>query len=405
MKAFARAGRVAVLLMAGGLIAACSKGPSPAPARPIKFYQSPMHPWITSEQPGNCTICGMALVPVYADAPPGPEPSAGDLTLHADSLRALGVRTTPVRRGELRLTRNFSGIFEDDDNRHRVIAAFYDGRIERVYVDHVGQYVKRGEPLVAIYSPDLLYVVRELQTASQRGDTAVAASSARRLVQFGLSPDQVNALAKQREPAYTVDLLAPADGTILVRRAYEGQYLKTGEPLFETGDLARLWFHAEVYERDLPAIRVGEPATVTTPAVPGRTFPGTVTFVDPNFDAKSRSTKVRVEVDNPRVEGGRHGQRYLLPHRAFGEVEIRAELGGALLVPRSALLRDGRRSVVYVEKSPGRYEPRAVVVGRTGDDDVEITAGLTEGERVVTAGNLMIDAEAELRGSLAEPAK
>ena len=196
-------------------------------------------------------------------------------------------------------------------------------------------------------------------------------------------------------------MLAPISGTVLIKKAFKGQYIKTGEPLFEMGNLSRLWFHAEVYERDLPDIRIGQKATLTTPTVPGREFEGTVTFIDPNFDSRTRSTKVRIEVDNPPVNGDQHGLQRVLPHRAYAEAEIAANFGEALVIPRSAVLRDGRRSVVYVEKSPGAYEQRSVKTGRVGDEGIEILNGLKEGERVVAQGNLMIDAEAQLRGSIA----
>jgi Cu(I)/Ag(I) efflux system membrane fusion protein len=386
--------RAGAALLLSAILSACSK-PAPDPERRVKFYQSPMHPWITSDRPGNCTICGMKLVPVYE----GEAGVSSDLiTLSDSSKRVLGVETAPVRRAELTRALRFSGIFEDDDNLHRIVAAFYDGRIEKVYVDHVGQYVEKGQPLAAIYSPELLYVVREFQTAAGGGNQEIARTSARRLVQYGLSAAQVEGLAHQKEPAYTIDLLSPISGTILVRKAYQGQYIKTGEPLFELGNLGRLWFHAEVYEQDLPGVRIGQKAVLNSPAVPGRDFEGTVTFIDPNFDPVSRSTKVRIEVQNPSAVSPEHGLSYLLPHRSFGEARISGDLGEALVAPRSAILRDGRRAIAYVEKAPGAYESREVRTGRVGDDGIEILSGLKEGERVVTRGNLMIDAEAQLRG-------
>jgi len=381
-----------ILLLAS--LAACSKPPEDA--RKVKIYQSPMHPWITSDKPGSCTICGMALVPVYE----GQEGAAGAenvISLSEASRRTLDVATTPVRRIDLTKSLRFSGILEDDENLHRVIAAFYDGRIDHVYVQHVGKYVEKGQPLAAIYSPELLYIVREFQSAMRGKNDAVARNSAQRLVQFGLSPDQISSLARQPDTVFTIDLLAPISGTILTKKAFQGQYIKTGEPLFEMGDLARLWFHAEVYERDLPDIRIGQKASITTTTVPGREFPGEVTFIDPNFDDKTRSTKVRIEVDNPLAEGDNTGLRRLLPLRAYAEATLKAGLGSLLVVPRSAVLQDGRRSLVYVEQSPGHYEPKAVRVGRVGDEGVEVLEGLKEGDKVVTQGNLMIDAEAQLR--------
>lgn len=385
------------LLGAALLLQGCTK---PAEeGRKIKFYQSPMHPWITSDKPGNCTICGMALTPVYEGDKPL-DAAAGQILLHGNSAGVLGVTTVPVRKLALTRSLRFSGILEDDENIHRVIAAFYDGRIEQVNVLHVGQYVEKGQPLAAIYSPELLYVVREFQNAMRGKNDSVARNSAQRLIQYGLTTEQVAALAKQPETVYTIDLLAPISGTVLTKKAYKGQYIKTGEPLFEMGDLARLWFHAEVYERDLAGIRIGQKATLRTPSVPGREFVGVVTFIDPNFDAQTRSTKVRIEVDNPPADGDAHGLRRILPHRAYAEATILADIGEALVVPRSAVLRDGRREVAYVENGAGQYEQRAVKTGRIGDEGIEIVEGLKDGDRVVTQGNLMIDAEAQLRSGV-----
>jgi Cu(I)/Ag(I) efflux system membrane fusion protein len=394
--------RLLILALAlGGLLAACSKS-TPPPGGTPTTYQCPMHPWITSDHPGNCTICGMALVPAR-DANPGAD-SGTTLKLHDASVAALGVTTVPARRLPLTRALRFSGIFEDDENIHRIVAAFYDGRIEQVFVDHVGQYIEKGRPLASIYSPELLYVVREYQNAARSGETGIMRNAAQRLVQFGLDPGQVAALAKKDGDVYAIDLLAPISGTILVKKAYKGQYIKTGEPLFEMGDLSRLWFHAEVYERDLPDIRAGQKAVVTTPTVPGREFPGEVTFIDPNFNPASRSTQVRIVVDNPVAGSGEHGQRHLLPHRAYAEARIDAAIGESLVLPRSAVLRDGGREIVYVEKSPGSYEPRAVKTGRVGDEGIEILDGLAENERVVAQGNLLIDAEAQLRNVAAAAA-
>jgi Cu(I)/Ag(I) efflux system membrane fusion protein len=381
-----------VLLAAMCLLAACSK----APERTPKFYQSPMHPWITSDKPGSCTICGMQLVPVYEETKTSPL-AAGEIEVSPRSISLLGAATAPVTKAPVTREIRVSGILEDDDTQHRVVAAFYEGRIERVYVQQTGQRVRAGQPLASIYSPELLYVVREFQNAVQRGkNDPIAVNARNRLIQYGLAPAQVDGLANQPRDLYAIDLLAPADGTVLVRNAWQGQYVKNGEPLFETGNLARMWFKAELYERDIASVRLGQKAVVTSPAAPGRTFDGMVTFLDPSFDPATRSTKVRIEVNNPPADEQGTFER-VLPHRAYAEATIAASGADVLSVPRTALLRDGRREVVYVEKSPGRFEMRAVRAGRTGDDRVEIVEGLKEGEMVVVNGNLMIDAEAQLR--------
>jgi Cu(I)/Ag(I) efflux system membrane fusion protein len=390
-----------IACLASALLPACSK---PAePERKPKFYQSPMHPWITSDKPGNCTICGMQLVPVYDDKPAS---SASSLEVSAQTARVLGLDTAPVLREPLHKAVRVSGILEDDDTLHRVVAAFYDGRIEQVYVQQVGQKVQAGQPLASIYSPELLYVVREFQNASTRAkNDPVAINSRHRLIQYGLSPAQVEGLVAMPKDRYSIDILAPSDGTILVRNAYQGQYVKNGERLFEMGNLARLWFKAEIYERDLPFVRIGEKAVISTPAVPGRTFDGAVTFLDPNFDPQSRSTKIRIEVDNP-LSGASGGYERLLPHRAYAEALVAAATPPVLTIPRSALIRDGRREVVYLQTAPGEYEMKSVQSGRSGEDRIEIHSGLKEGDVVVASGNLMLDAESQLRlGAALVPGK
>lgn len=370
------------------------------------MYQSPMHPWITSDKPGNCTICGMKLVPVYDDKP---QTDASLLNISPGTARVIGLETATATVEPLEKSIRFSGVLEDDDTLHRVVAAFYDGRIEQVYVQQVGEKVKAGQPLASIYSPDLLYVVREYQNAVSQGGSndPVARNARHRLIQYGLEPAQVDALATAPKDRYALDILAPMDGTILVRNAYQGQYVKNGERLFEMGNLARLWFKAEVYEKDLAFIRIGQKAMITSPAAPGRTFEGEVTFLDPNFDPSSRSTKIRIEVNNPLTDKPGSYER-VLPHRAYGEAEMQAGTQPVLSIPRTALIRDGIREVVYIQKNPGEFEMRAVRAGRSGDNRVEILSGLVAGDIVATRGNLMLDAEAQLRSGgqeTAAPAK
>ncbi len=381
-----------VVLLAAITLSACER----APERRPKFYQSPMHPWITSDKPGNCTICGMKLVPVFDEKPAG-SAQTNELTLSDASRKALGVATATVTREPLTDQLRLSGILEDDDTKHRVIGAFYDGRIDKVYVQQVGQRVKAGQPLATIYSPELLYVVREFQNSSARGkNDPGAANSRQRLIQYGLAPAQVDALANAQRDMYTLDILAPADGTVLVRNAWQGQYVKNGERLFEIGDLARMWFKAEIYERDIDAIRLGQKAAVTSPAAPGKSFDGVVTFVDPSFDPMTRSTKIRIEVNNPPTDPPSAMERQL-PHRAYAEAAIETSTLPVLSVPRSALLRDGRHEIVMLESEAGKFHARDVKVGRVTSSRAEILDGLVEGDKVVVQGNLLIDAEVQLR--------
>jgi len=382
------------IILAALLLAACSQQPE-GDQRAVKFYQSPMHPWITSDQPGQCTICGMDLVPVY-EGEEGVSTDPGTVTLMPSTAQILGVDTAPVVRAPLEKSIRVSGLIEDDDTKHVIVSAFFDGRIDRVFVDHVGEELRAEQPLAQIYSPELLYIVREFQTAVRRGrDDPQAGVARQRLVQFGLTSSQVEALASGSREEFGLNFRSPVDGTLVTRNVYPGKYVKAGELLFEIADFGVMWFHARVYEQDLPWIRLGTKARVTTPAAPGREFEGTVTLIDPTFDPVTRSTQLRIEVSNP-VEEKEGGLRRPLPHRAYGEAVLATADGPVLTAPRSAVLDTGKRAVAYVDRGGGAYEKRDVRVGRRGDTSVEILGGLAEGEKVVTQGNLMIDAEAQM---------
>lgn len=382
------------LLLVLILLAGCSR-PADDGKPAVKFYQSPMHPWITSDQPGQCTICGMALVPVM-EGEAGIPTSPGTVTLMTETAQILGVTTAPATTAPLEKAIRLSGVIEDDDSKHTVVSAFFDGRIDKVFIDHVGEDVTKEQPLAQIYSPELLYIVREFQTSIRRGkDDPQAAVARQRLVQFGLTPAQVEDLARSPREDYGLNLRSPVNGTVVTRNVYPGKYVKAGDMLFEIADFDVMWFHAQVYEQDLPWIALGAEAEVTTPAAPGQTFRGRVTLLDPTFDPLTRSTKVRIEVPNPRTDTS-SGLGRALPHRAYGEARLSNASSPVLLVPRSAVLDTGARAVVYVEKGGGAYERRDVRPGRRGEHHVEILSGLAEGERVVTQGNLMIDAEAQM---------
>jgi Cu(I)/Ag(I) efflux system membrane fusion protein len=184
-------------------------------------------------------------------------------------------------------------------------------------------------------------------------------------------------------------------GTVITREVYEGQYVKEGDRLFELADFSKMWFRFDAYERDLAWIKPGQQVDVTTPAVPGKVFAATITFIDPNLDDKTRSAKVRVELNNPLVERGGKLQRELY-HRLYAEGLVKIEVPETLCVPRSAVLSPAGQPVVYVDKGGGIYEQRKLKLGRAGDDLWEVLDGLQAGERVVTAGNLLIDAQAQL---------
>ena len=373
--------------------------PSPATAgeRKVLFYQSPMHPWIKSDKPGNCTICGMKLVPVFEGDPVSDATAEPVVKLSPQSFGTIQVETTPIGRKPLRRMIRVAGRIDDDESAHRRLSAYVEGRIDKLSVNYVGAEVTAGQPLASLFSRELIVARSEYNIAAQKPpsrerDSLIAAST-QRLRRFGLTPEQIEKLPGQTGD--TFDIVAPISGTVVVRMVYEGQYVKEGDVLFEIADFSKMWFVFAAYERDLAWIRVGQQVEVTTPSVPGKVFTAPITFIDPNLMMETRTANVRVVLDNPLVAGAAGHRRELL-HKIFADGRIRVDTEPVLAVPRSAVLSPGGEALVYVAKAEREYEPRRVTLGRAGDDFWEVLAGLQEGERVVTAGNLLIDSQAQL---------
>ena len=398
---------VAAVAGAAGWFAA--KRPSATAQKPdrgerrVLFYQSAMHPWIKSDKPGKCTICGMDLVPVY-EGDKGFDVSEGLVALSSNSIHVINVQTDEVRRQPLRRTLRVAGTIDDDDTRHRILSAYADGRIDKLFVNYVGAEVVEGQPLATLYSPMLLTAEREyvslLKNASSstglRDEHAkLVGAAALRLKRLGLSDEQIAALPLKSENDLHTEILAPVTGTVVAREIYAGQYVREGDKLFEIADFSTMWLKFDAYERDLPWLKIGQAVEVSTPAVPGKAYSASITFIDPNLNDPTRSAKVRVEIPNSIVEKEGRNVRELY-HRLYAEAIVKVDVPDVLAVPRSAVLMPGRQPVIYVDKGGGSYERRRVKLGRAGDDLREVLDGVSQGERIVTSGNLLIDAQAQL---------
>lgn len=368
-----------------------NSSPASSSGRKVLYYQSAMHPWVKSDKPGRCTICGMELTPVY-EGEKGFDDAGGEnaVALTQSQVRVLHVETVAARVQPLARTLQVAGMMDDDERRHRIISAYVDGRIDKLFANHHGVEVVAGTPLAQIYSPSLLQAEREYRQLTGELKT----NAALRLRQMGLTDEQIRSLPEKADSVLESELLAPLTGTVVEHSVYEGQYVTTGEKLFEIADFSTMWFMFRAYEQDMPWVKTGQRVTVTTPSLPGRTFEGKVTFIDPNFDERTRSTQVRVELPNPLVEGRRE-----LLHRLYADGSVEVEAPAVLAVPRSAIIETGPQAVVYVDREGGAYERRVVKTGRRGDSLVEILSGVAEGDRVVTNGNLLIDGQAEMNRS------
>ncbi|HEY0510925.1 MAG TPA: efflux RND transporter periplasmic adaptor subunit [Thermoanaerobaculia bacterium] len=399
-------------LATGGLLAGCgqahvSSKPSPQKGdqtRKVLYWFDPMQPGTHFDHPGKSPFMDMELVPKYADeaAPRGNPAEAGaTVELSPEAVSAAGVATAEVKPAALSRGIRAVGTLGVDETRLVHIAARVAGRLDRLYLDFTGETIRRGAPIYSIYSPDLVASGREyalalenLARARSGGDAeyirsaeSLAQATRERLALWGVDRDQIDRVARTRQPEVDLTVRSPISGTVLEKKVVQGQYVTEGQDLYLLADLSSLWLSAKVYEQELGGIRVGQPAVARFPAFPGREFQGRIRFIDPVLDPATRTAGVRVELPNP---GG------LLKPGMFANAELRVDLGRGLAIPKSAVLDTGVRQLVYVQVAPGRFAGREVRLGPPAGDQVQVVAGLAEGERVVTAGNFLIDSQSQL---------
>ena len=377
------------------LLTGCGKSDAPHSERKVLYYQSAMHPWIKSDQPGRCTICGMELTPVY-EGEAGLNVGGDLISLSASSIRVLNVQTTEAQTQALTKTLTVAGTIDDDDSRHHILSAYIPGRIEKLHVTFVGAEVKPGDPLAEFYSPMLLQTEREYRTVAGATNSDLRAAVVSRLRQMGLTPEQIEALPAKPAEALTSQILAPIGGTVTEKTVYAGQYVQEGERLFELADFATMWFQFRAYEQDLPWIRAGQKVDVTTPSLPGKAVTGVIKFIDPNLDEATRSTKVRVVLENPVVDG-----RRLFSHRLYADGVVHLDAPETLVIPRTAIIQTGPQAIAFVDQGGGGYARRVLKLGRHGDKLIEVLDGVAAGDKVVVNGNLLLDGQAEMNRSYA----
>lgn len=370
-------------------------------SRKILYYRHPMGAADTSPVPKKDEM-GMDYLPVYESE----LANAGQIQLSPEKIQKLGVTTaTVVKRALVRSIRALGSIQVDERRVHAVTPRF-EGWIQRLYVNATGQAVKRGQPLLEIYSPELMtaqqeyLIARQGQQVLQQGsaqarDTAVrlAENALQRLHYWDIDRAQLQRLQTQEKPLDTLPLLAPVNGVVLEKPALEGMRFMPGELLFRIADLSTVWLLAEVFEQDIGGVRTGQAVQVHINAYPERLFSGKVGFIYPTLATETRTVKVRVEL--PNSEG-------LLKPGLYGSVTLatQAERDASLAVPDSAVIDSGTRQVVLVQKAEGLFEPRAVKLGRQADGYWEVLEGLDVGDEVVTRANFLIDAESNLKSAL-----
>jgi membrane fusion protein, copper/silver efflux system len=380
---------------------------SPAPAKPSHLYQCPMHPQITSDHPGDCPICGMKLVEVKTETQP-PEKAPGMVpgmaTVIIDPVRQqlIGLRLAKVERGRVASSWHTVARIEVAPNRVRKTNVKVEGFVEQMFVDFVGQSVRKGQPLFSVYSPALLVAQNEyllaLQTRdslkganAENGDSLVAAAR-RRLELWDVPAAEIDHLEQTRQPSKNLVVVSPIAGVVTAKNVVQGARVTPGEAPYEITDLGEVWVMADAYENDLARIRPGMKATLRLSAYPGKSFAGKVAFVDPILDPQTRTVKVHLHFMNPTRE---------LKPGMFGNVALEGLAREGLRIPADAVIRAGTQDVVFLALGEGKFEPRAVKLGERSGDEVEVASGLSAGDEVVTRANFLVDSESQLRASLA----
>lgn len=335
----------------------------------------------------------------------------------------IGVKTVKVVVKTIQKTIRTVGRIEVDERRQATINTKIEGWIEKLHVDSTGRYVKKGEPLAEIFSPELLATQQEfihtkkwagkpptkslhegrdhvgqaeapapissLKQMMEKDAAATLEAARQRLRLWDISDQQIKQIEETGQLVRTLTLYSPVSGYITQKMAVQGMKVMPGEKLFDVADLSQVWIIADIYEYDLPAVHVGQPVTVTLSYFPDRQWSSRIDYIYPVFSADTRTAKVRLTLPNP---GGR------LKPQMFANVEIRIDLGKKLTIPDSALIDTGKGKVVYVDRGDGMFEPRAIQTGIVADGAVEVLRGLKAGEKVASAANFLIDSEAQLKG-------
>jgi membrane fusion protein, copper/silver efflux system len=388
-----------------GFVTGKTNQPAPAGERKILYWHDPMHPAYTSDKPGTAPDCGMDLVPVYADdgatsanLPPGA------VRISAEKQQLIGVQYGEAAYQSVSKTLRAVGRVGYDETKVVRIHPRFEGWIEEVFADFTGKQVRRGEPLLSQYSPELWQTQQEFLLARRgraelsespyrevvNASAALYDAARRRLELWDINAAQIKELETSGQPLRAMLLYAPGDGFVLTRNAFPKQRVTPETELYVLADLSTVWVQAEVYEYEASEIKLGQTALLTLAAQPGRPLRGKVSNISPQLDSTTRTLKVRIEAPNP---------GFALKPEMFANVELKVDYGRHVIVPQEAVLDSGAAQTVFVARAEGYFEPRAVLLGAQVENNVIILNGLKAGERVVTSANFLIDSESRLKSA------
>jgi Cu(I)/Ag(I) efflux system membrane fusion protein len=358
-----------------------------------------MHPSVRSPTPGACPICSMNLVPVTRQ-----EAASGVITLAPGRRQEIGVRTAQVEAKRIEQRIQTVGKVVFDETRLADVSVKLRGWIGRLYADSTGKWVGKGSTLFTLYSPELYAAQEEFLTALRSREAARATSAPeradylveaarQRLSLWDLTDAEIDEIAARGRPIQYLPIVSPAAGFVVEKNVVPGAAVEPGMKLYRLAGLDQVWIEAEVYEADLPLVRVGQPAEVGLAYLPGQRFAGKVSYLYPYLNDSTRTGRVRIVLANPELE---------LKPDMYARVELVADLGEHLVVPEEAVLYAGLRSFVFLDLGEGRLKPRRVELGVRAGEDIQVLSGLAAGDAIVTSGNFLVAAESRLKLAMEE---
>jgi Cu(I)/Ag(I) efflux system membrane fusion protein len=336
----------------------------------------------------------------------GMEMAPGAVMVSAERQQLIGLKTGVAGYRSIERTVRTVGVLEFDERRLADVNLKVEGWIETLLVNFTGESVKKGQPLLTIYSPDLVSTQEEYLQALRAQDTlsksrfpdiaagahSLVAASRRRLQYWDISDEDIAMLERTRTPRKSLTLYSPIDGVVIEKMAFRGKKVMPGESLYKVADLSIVWVQGEIYEYEVPLVKLGQAAAVTIASYPGEVFRGKVNYISPVLQEKTRTVKVRFEFPNTKD--------WKLKPQMYANVELKIPLGKRLVVPDEAVLDSGTKQLIFIDKGQGTFEPRDVKVGARVDGYTEILAGLSAGEKVVTSANFLIDSESQLKAAV-----
>jgi len=359
-----------------------SSGPG---KKKIAYYKDPMHPWFTSDKPGTSPDCGMDMVPVYEG-----EGDTKGIKIDPVTVQNIGVKVEDVVKRKLNKTIRTVGKVDYDERKVYSINTKIMGWVEKLHVDYTGKVVHKGEPLMELYSPELVTTQEEylqalryqkkLQQSSldeaRKGSDELMESARRRLLYWDIPESEIKALEERGTPKKTMTIYSPADGIVMEKMVRKGQNIMAGMELYKIADLSTVWVLGDVYQYELPWVKLGQQVDIELSYLPGKPFKGTITYIYPYLSMETKTAKVRVEVRNtPNID---------LKPDMYATVKIVSPLSiDAVVVPDQAIIRSGERNIAVIALGGGYFDPREVKLGVMSEGYVQVLEGIEEGEKIV----------------------